>query len=166
MHSKTARSDSSRRCGISPVSSRWQGFWLAQGLGVCLLLMSYLRIAGDTQSMLFSDQVLDVLFAGPIWGTKLGYNLVGFGLSMLLLHVLFGLGCWLMGRASVQAWPTAGATIRQYVLIWFLVFSIGLLAFFILFFVWQIAMEYSHHKEIMGSAKSEAPSGAALAPAE
>jgi arylsulfatase A-like enzyme len=112
----------------APVSSRWQGFWLAQGLGVCLLLMSYLRIAGDTQSMLFSDQVLDVLFAGPIWGTKLGYNLVGFGLAMLLLHVLFGLGCWLMGRASVQAWPTAGATIRQYVLIWFLVFSIGLLA--------------------------------------
>jgi hypothetical protein len=46
------------------------------------------------------------------------------------------------------------------------IFSIGLLAFFILFFVWQIAMEYSHHKEIMGSAKSEAPSGAALAPAE
>jgi hypothetical protein len=46
------------------------------------------------------------------------------------------------------------------------IFSIGLLAFFVMFFVWQIAMEYSHHKEIMGTTKSEAPTGAALAPAE
>jgi arylsulfatase A-like enzyme len=112
----------------APVSSRWQGFWLAQGLGVCLLLMSYLRIAGDTQSMLFSDQVLDVLFAGPIWGTKLGYNLVWFGLALLLLHALFGAACWLMGRVSLQAWPSSRATLRQYILIWFLVFSIALLA--------------------------------------
>lgn len=112
----------------APVSSRWQGFWLAQCLGVGLLLMSFLRIAGDTQSMLFSDQVLDVLFAGPIWGTRLGYNLVWFGLAMLLLHWVFGLACWLMARASLQAWPSARATARQLVLVWFLVFSVGLLA--------------------------------------
>ncbi len=55
------------------------------------------------------------------------------------------------------AYPFAGMEV---------IFSIGLAAFFILFFVVQIAMEYSHHKEIIGSSKTEAPSGAALAPAE
>ncbi len=55
------------------------------------------------------------------------------------------------------AYPFAGMEV---------VFSIGLLAFFVLFFVGQIAMEYSHHKEIIGTTKAEAPSGAGLAPAE
>jgi hypothetical protein len=55
------------------------------------------------------------------------------------------------------AYPFAGMEV---------IFSIGLLAFFVMFFVWQIAMEYSHHKEIIGSTKAEAPSGAAFAPAE
>jgi hypothetical protein len=109
----------------APASTRWQGFWLAQALALGLLLLSFLRIAGDTQSMLFSNQVLDVLFAGPIWGTKLGYNLLWFGLALLLLHVFFGICCWLMGRISARAWP---AGVRQHVFIWFIVFSGGLLA--------------------------------------
>lgn len=54
------------------------------------------------------------------------------------------------------AYPFAGMEV---------VFSIGLLAFFILFFVWQAAMEFSHQKEIIGESKSEVPLGA-LAAAE
>lgn len=48
------------------------------------------------------------------------------------------------------------------------VFALALLAFFVLFFFWQIAMEQLHIKKIMGEAKSEeaAPMGAAMAPAE
>ena len=42
------------------------------------------------------------------------------------------------------AYPFAGMEV---------IFSIGMLAFFVLFFVWQIAMEYSHHKEIIGSSQ-------------
>ncbi len=45
-------------------------------------------------------------------------------------------------------------------------FALGLLAFFVLFFIKQIAMEYSHHKSIIGEAKGEAPAAGALAPAE
>jgi hypothetical protein len=55
------------------------------------------------------------------------------------------------------AYPFAGMEV---------IFSIGLAAFFVLFFVWQIAMEVSHHKEIIGESKTAAPSGAAFAPAE
>ncbi len=48
------------------------------------------------------------------------------------------------------------------------VFTIGFLAFFILFFVWQTAMEQLHIRHIMGSAKAATPEvgGASLAPAE
>lgn len=47
------------------------------------------------------------------------------------------------------------------------VFTLGLLAFFVLFFFWQIGMEHLHIKKIIGMSKSEsAPSGAAMAPAE
>jgi arylsulfatase A-like enzyme len=112
----------------APVSTRWQGLWLAQGLGIGLLLLSFLRIAGDTQSMLFSNDVLDVLFAGPIWGTKVGWNLLWFGLALLLLHMAYGALCWLMGQASARAYPQGQATARQHVIIWFLLLTVGLLA--------------------------------------
>jgi hypothetical protein len=46
-----------------------------------------------------------------------------------------------------------------------MIFSIGVLVFFLLFFVQQMWMEHSHHREIIGDSKSEVPPGA-LAPAE
>jgi len=112
----------------TPATSRWHGLWLAQTLGLVLLAFSYLRIAGDTQSMVFSSQVLDVLFAGPIWGTALGYNLLYFALTVLFLHALYATVCWLVGRMSALAWPTLKATPKQHILIWFVVLTFGLLA--------------------------------------
>ena len=46
------------------------------------------------------------------------------------------------------------------------VFAAGLLAFFIVFFMKQIAMEASHHETIIGERKSVPAPDAALAPAE
>ena len=111
-----------------PFQGRLEGFWLAQLLGVLLLGLSFALIAGDSQTMLFSDQVMDAMFAGPIWGTTLARNLTWFALSLVLLHVLYATGCWLVGRLSAQAWPAAKATLRQHVTAWFLVLTIGLLA--------------------------------------
>ena len=46
-----------------PFQGRLEGFWLAQLLGVLLLGLSFALIAGDSQTMLFSDQVMDAMFA-------------------------------------------------------------------------------------------------------
>ena len=107
---------------------RFEGFWLAQLLGLFLLLLSFVLIANDTQSLVFSTPVLDAIFVGPIWGTTLGRNLILFALAMALLHALFGAGCWVAGRLSARAWPSPRVTLRQHVTVWFLALTIGLLA--------------------------------------
>ncbi|KAB2941185.1 MAG: hypothetical protein K8F92_02170 [Hyphomicrobium sp.] len=45
------------------------------------------------------------------------------------------------------------------------VFAIGLLGFFALFFLWQIAMEQRHIKKIMGETKTEAAAPMEMEPA-
>src|SRR5689334_14499986 len=113
---------------LSHLPLRHQGFWLAQLLGLLLLLLSFVIIAGNLQSSEFGGQVLDAVFSGPIWGTRLARNLAWFALSLGLLHGLFAAGCWVVGRLSAQAWPGVKATVRQHVLLWFLALTVGLLA--------------------------------------
>lgn len=111
-------------------SSRWHhGLILGLALGVVLLALSYVRIMGDAlHSMMFSSQLFPLMFNGPVWGTTLGNNLVFFGLGLLIFHLLYGAACWMLGQLSVRAWPSDTATVRQHVLLWFLVITAGLLA--------------------------------------
>jgi hypothetical protein len=114
---------------MKPSISRWyDGLLFSQGLALSLLLLSHSRTAGDSQSMLFHDHVLDSVFAGPIWGSVLGYNLVFFVLAMVAVHVLYGAACWGLARLSMRAWPKLKATPNQHLLLWFVVLTIGLLA--------------------------------------
>jgi hypothetical protein len=109
--------------------TRWyDGLLLAQGLALLLLLLSHLRTLGDTQSHAFHTHVLDSVFAGPIWGSVLGYNLVFFTLAMVTAHALYGAACWGLSRLSMRAWPSLKATPNQHLLLWFVVVTIGLLA--------------------------------------
>ncbi len=110
-------------------TTRWfDGLLLAQGLGLLLLLLSNSRTVGDSQSMLFHNKVLESVFAGPIWGSTLGYNLVFLAFAMILVHALYGVACWAISRASLRAWPSLKATPKQHLLLWFVVVTIGLLA--------------------------------------
>ena len=114
---------------MKPSPPRWHdGLVLGLILAVGLLVLSYLRLIGDSQSMSFRDHVLDSLYAGSIWGTTLSYNLVKFGAAMLLLHLLYGAACWLMGGLSFRAWPSEKTTRRQHVVLWFVAFTVALLA--------------------------------------
>jgi hypothetical protein len=114
---------------MKPSTSHWyDGLLFSQGLALLLLLLSHVRTAGDSQSMLFRDYVLDSVFAGPIWGSALGYNLVFFALAMVAVYILYGAGCWALSRLSVRAWPSLQATPNQHLLLWFVVLTIGLLA--------------------------------------
>jgi arylsulfatase A-like enzyme len=110
-------------------SGRWHdGLLLAQIMGLVFLAVSYLRIVGDSQSVTFRTRILESLYAGPIWGTKLGNNLILFAAAVLLVHVLYATACWMLGRMSARAWPSLQATRGQHVLLWFVVVTAGLLA--------------------------------------
>lgn len=102
------------------VPSRWEGLPLALLLAVLFLLLSYVRILGDTQSMGFRSNVLKSIFAGDIWGSVLMWNILWFVLGLLLLHVMLGLACWGVAKATRVAWPTAQLTIHLAVLAWFM----------------------------------------------
>jgi arylsulfatase A-like enzyme len=114
---------------MKPSTPRWYaGLPLALGLAMVLLLISYSRVIGDSQTMLFRSKVLDSVFAGPIWGTALSYNLVFLALAMILTHSLYAAAFWAAARASLRAWPSLKATPNQHLLLWFVVFTVGLLA--------------------------------------
>lgn len=109
-------------------SRRFEGLALSQVLALLLLGLSYARIVGDSQSQLFREQVLRSIFSGPIWGSRLSYNLMFFALAMVVAHSLYGLSCWGLSKASTMAWPKLTATPRQHLLLWFTTLTLGLLA--------------------------------------
>src|SRR6186713_1456920 len=111
-----------------PVRGALQGLLPALGLSLALLVLSYLRIAGDSQSLKFRDNVLDSMMAGQVLGTTLSLNLIKFGLAVLLLHLLFGCACWMVARLSMRAYGTAKASPNQQLLLWFIVLTVGVLA--------------------------------------
>ncbi len=106
---------------------RLQGLILALLLGTALALLSYARRAGDMNSALFRGGVMEALLAGRFWGTALARNVLLFAAALLLLHLLFGLVCWVLACSSERAWPRADASRRQWVWLWALLLTGGLL---------------------------------------
>jgi arylsulfatase A-like enzyme len=111
--------------------ARRNNLWLALGLGVLLMVLSYARIIGDSQSMQFREEVTETIFAGSIWGTKLGWNLVWFGVALTVLHLSFGVLSWAIGTisAGVAPRPDQRKNERQHIVLWFALLTIALLAY-------------------------------------
>jgi arylsulfatase A-like enzyme len=90
-------------------------------LGMALLLLSYLRLAGLLRTAAFRDpKVVAETLAEPLWQTRLGLNIVLFACAQVLVHLSFGALCWVIARLSERAWPKVRATRRQWTFIWFL----------------------------------------------
>lgn len=89
-------------------------------MSCAFLAVTSLQKFSDMNSLLFSTPIIDTVVAGSIWGTKLGMNLVLFGLAVLLLHGVFAIAGWGLGRAAAIAWPGVAASARQWVLGWML----------------------------------------------
>ena len=70
--------------------SRRNNLLLGLAMGVVLMLLSYSRIVGDSQSMAFREEILGTIFAGSIWGTQLMWNLIWFGVALTAVHLAFG----------------------------------------------------------------------------
>jgi len=114
-------------------NSRRKNLLLALALGLALLLLSYARIIGDSQSMGFREEVLDTIFGGAILGTRLMWNMVWFGVALTLLHLAYGAFCWGVGTLSAEIDPKPTPAeqekqARQHVVLWFALLTIALLA--------------------------------------
>jgi arylsulfatase A-like enzyme len=112
-----------------------RALWLPSGLGfsallgIVLLLLSYLRLAGLLRTAAFSDpKVVAETLAEPLWQTRLGLNIALFTCAQVLVHLAFGVACWLLAQLSERAWPKVKATRRQWTFIWFLAGTAWLLA--------------------------------------
>lgn len=88
-------------------------------LGVSLLLVSMLRIWGDSKSAAFGGKIIETTMAQPIWGTALALHLFAFAATLLLVHSTFGLLCLLLARTARIAWPHNRNSLSTWTLLWF-----------------------------------------------
>jgi arylsulfatase A-like enzyme len=102
-------------------------------MGLLLMLLSYVRIVGDSKSMAFREEVLETIFKGSIMGTTLMWNLIWFGVALAFLHMLFGAVCWGVGVLSAGLAPKADSEQprheRQHMMLWFAFLTLALMAF-------------------------------------
>jgi hypothetical protein len=111
-----------------PASRWWRGAPLAIGLALALLVVSFTRLAGDSQSLAVRNNTFDAAFTGPLWNSILGRNLAIFAGALVLLHIAYGSFCWLMARLSFRVWKSSTARLNHHILLWFLLFTLALLA--------------------------------------
>lgn len=92
---------------------------IAACMGAALLLLSYLRVLGDSQSAAFDGKIIRTVMAQPIWGTALARNLASFVGALFLTYVTFGLLCLGLAHLSRRAWPRSQNSTRTWLVLWF-----------------------------------------------
>lgn len=100
---------------------------IAVGLGMLLLVVSYLRVLGDTGSAAFDGKILRATLSQPIWGTALALRLGLFVAALALVYALFGLTCLLLAQMARRAWPNSGNSVRTWLFFWFVLGSLWIL---------------------------------------
>lgn len=100
---------------------------IASILGVALLLLSFIRIAGDAGSAAFGGKIIEATLSQPVWGTALASHLSFFAFALVLVHLFFGIACFLLGQLSRAAWPSSQNSRRSWILAWFLLLSAWIL---------------------------------------
>lgn len=111
-----------------PVFRVPRGLLLAFGLSLAFMLVSYVRLASDSQSAMFDHAAYKAVFDQPILGTALSGHITWFVIWLSLLHLGLGAWCWLLARSTLVVLPGKEREIRQLVALWFIVTVIWLLA--------------------------------------
>lgn len=93
---------------------------IAATLGIVLLILTYVRVLGDSQSAALDGKIIRTVMAQPIWGTALAGNLASFVGALLLTYVGFGLLCLGFSHLSRRAWPRSKNSTRTWLILWFM----------------------------------------------
>jgi arylsulfatase A-like enzyme len=100
---------------------------IAVGLGIFLLLASYVRVWGDTDSAAFDGKILRATLSQPIWGTALAYRLSLFVAALIVVYGLFGLMCFMLAKLARHAWPESKNSTRTWIMLWFILGTLWIL---------------------------------------
>lgn len=105
--------------------------------GTCFLLLSYLRILGDAGSAAFGGEIINAALPGPVWGTKLGDNLVIFAIIQILLHWALALTCLCLGILTRIAFPNSPHSIATWCAFWFVAVVVWIFSANAFFYPWS-----------------------------
>ncbi|MBB6094917.1 arylsulfatase A-like enzyme [Povalibacter uvarum] len=120
-----------------------KAFWLAVGLSLLLLLVSFARIiTGYGYVFTGGDKVLSSVVDVPLLGTRLGWDIAWFITATLLVHLAFaGLTCLLAKLTELSGGSRVGSR-ATLVLGWFLLLSIGAFVANAYYYPWSTLGEY------------------------
>ncbi len=84
-----------------PLHRAMSGLGFAALLGLALLLLSYLRLAGLLKTDAFhGTRIIAETLTEPLWKTQLGLNILLFAVAQFALHLGFAALCWVLAVAS------------------------------------------------------------------
>ena len=104
-----------------------RGLLLACSLSLILMVLSYLRLAGDAGSNAFDHAAFHAVFERSILGTSLAVHITWFLCWLTLLHLAYGVACWLLAHATRIAFPRIQEDIRNVTALWFVGATVWLL---------------------------------------
>jgi arylsulfatase A-like enzyme len=98
---------------------RLEGLPLALAAALLMLVASFWNWASQWGGTLANGNAFEAMQnGGSIWGSRLGWQFVGFGAAQLAVHLGFGAACWGLARAARAAWPDYPASQRTWVVLW------------------------------------------------
>jgi arylsulfatase A-like enzyme len=98
---------------------RLEGLPLALAAALLLLVASFWNWAAQWGGTLANGNAFEAMQnGGSIWGSRLGWQFIAFGLAQLALHLGFGAACWALARVARSAWPDYPASQRTWVVLW------------------------------------------------
>lgn len=107
-------------------SKKFAGLGLALSLGATLLALSLL-FASLNMNVLRDPRVSHWIEVQQIFGPELIWPFVGYGLALLLLHLLFGVCVWLLSLLSARGTNSRTWSQRTHVVAWFVIATVWLL---------------------------------------
>ena len=109
----------------TPVSkSLW---FVGAGLGVAFLVAMSLRVIAESAFLIQGDRVLASVRFATAPGSKFAWQLLRYGTSLLLVHVLFGLVAAAMARLTLAAHPSIRTRPSLLVTFWFALLALWVL---------------------------------------
>ena len=109
-------------------TAKLDGLFIVAGMSLALMAFSFVRVIGDAGSAALGRGVLEAVLAQPIWGTRLGSELVQFAAGLVLIHLILAVVSWIAAGISYAAWPNGRNSQRVLAVFWFVIFAIWILA--------------------------------------